>query len=207
MNTLYIAQEKTHVFNIQSKNSQSTQSLEVLVQKYNNLIRALAWNTCPSGSLMDDLYQEGVLGLIVAIHRFNLSKSISLSTFAYYHIIGRMKHWLRSETRYLPVGIVGESKNDLLADEDDFSEDYTPQKNQCISFDHSDAMECAVDSSMIQRSLERLPERQREAIVLSYCRDCTQAEIAKIMGISRPRVTALLATGLKNLREGVRLAA
>lgn len=47
--------------------------------------------------------------------------------------------------------------------------------------------------------LSRLPDRQREALVLRYYQRLTEAEIAESMGISRGTVKSTLARGLHAL--------
>src|SRR6516225_3319010 len=49
-------------------------------------------------------------------------------------------------------------------------------------------------------SLRDLPERQREAIVLRYYADLSEAEIATAMGISRGAVKSHTARGMSALR-------
>jgi RNA polymerase sigma factor (sigma-70 family) len=49
-------------------------------------------------------------------------------------------------------------------------------------------------------ALRTLPGRQREAIVLRYYADCSEAEIAAAMGISRGAVKSHTARGTAALR-------
>jgi RNA polymerase sigma-70 factor (ECF subfamily) len=49
-------------------------------------------------------------------------------------------------------------------------------------------------------ALARLPDAQREALVLQYWTDCTFAEIAERLGRSREAVAGLIKRGLRRLR-------
>jgi RNA polymerase sigma factor (sigma-70 family) len=49
--------------------------------------------------------------------------------------------------------------------------------------------------------LRTLPTRQREALVLRYYADLSEAEIADVMGISRGAVKSHAARGLAALRQ------
>jgi RNA polymerase sigma-70 factor (sigma-E family) len=57
-----------------------------------------------------------------------------------------------------------------------------------------------LERSAVVEALRKLPERQREAIVLRYYADLSEAEIAATMGISRGAVKSHTARGMSALR-------
>ena len=57
-----------------------------------------------------------------------------------------------------------------------------------------------LERSAVVDALRKLPERQREAIVLRYYADFSEAEIAAAMGISRGAVKSHTARGMASLR-------
>jgi RNA polymerase sigma-70 factor (sigma-E family) len=60
-----------------------------------------------------------------------------------------------------------------------------------------------LDQSAVAAVLRELPERQREAIVLRYYADLSEAEIAATMGISRGAVKSHTARGVAALRAAL----
>ncbi len=56
----------------------------------------------------------------------------------------------------------------------------------------------------VRAALERLPERQRAALVLRHYEDCSQGEAAEILGISEGALESLLSRGRAALREQLR---
>jgi RNA polymerase sigma-70 factor (ECF subfamily) len=56
----------------------------------------------------------------------------------------------------------------------------------------------------LAEALDRLPEAQREAVVLHYFQACTVAEVGRRLGRSTEAVAGLLHRGLKQLREQLR---
>ena len=60
-----------------------------------------------------------------------------------------------------------------------------------------------LERSHVVAALRKLPDRQREAIVLRYYADLSQAEIAAAMGISRGAVKAHTARGMAALRAAM----
>ena len=58
-----------------------------------------------------------------------------------------------------------------------------------------------LDRSAVVDGLRSLPDLQREAIVLRYYADLSEAEIAKNMGISKPAVRSHTARGMQTLRS------
>jgi RNA polymerase sigma-70 factor (sigma-E family) len=57
-----------------------------------------------------------------------------------------------------------------------------------------------LERSSVINALRTLPERQREALVLRYYADMSEAQIASVMGISRGAVKSHTARGMTSLR-------
>jgi RNA polymerase sigma-70 factor (sigma-E family) len=62
-----------------------------------------------------------------------------------------------------------------------------------------------LDRSAVVSALRRLPPRQREALVLRYYCDLSEAQIASTMGISRGAVKSHTARGMSSLRTVLEL--
>jgi len=60
--------------------------------------------------------------------------------------------------------------------------------------------EALVDRLLIKELLGRLDARERQIIVLRYFRDCTQARVAEMIGVSQVQVSRLESRILKKLR-------
>jgi RNA polymerase sigma-70 factor, ECF subfamily len=58
-------------------------------------------------------------------------------------------------------------------------------------------------SGELQRALDRIPERQRTALLLNELHDLTGLELAGALGISHLAARALLARGRRNLRQAL----
>ncbi len=63
-----------------------------------------------------------------------------------------------------------------------------------------------LERAAVMAALRRLPARQREALVLRYYADLSEAEIAKAMGISRGAVKSHTSRGMSVLRVALREA-
>lgn len=63
---------------------------------YENLASLLARRYAYKGIAYDDLYQEGCLGLLVAIERYDVSRGVQFATFAFYYIRGHIVQFFRS---------------------------------------------------------------------------------------------------------------
>lgn len=72
---------------------------EVLVTRYNRLVRAITRPYFLAGGDSDDLIQEGMMGLMKAVREFDSSKEASFRTFAEVCIRNRMFSALRAASR------------------------------------------------------------------------------------------------------------
>jgi RNA polymerase sigma-B factor len=66
-----------------------------LVLQHAPLVEHCARNYVASGEPIDDLLQEGYVGLIKAVDRFDPSKGVRFSTYACHLITGEIRHYLR----------------------------------------------------------------------------------------------------------------
>jgi RNA polymerase sigma factor (sigma-70 family) len=57
-----------------------------------------------------------------------------------------------------------------------------------------------LERSAVIRALRGLPDRQRQALVLRYYADLSEAQIAEMMGISKGAVKSHTARGMSSLR-------
>jgi RNA polymerase sigma-70 factor (sigma-E family) len=55
-------------------------------------------------------------------------------------------------------------------------------------------------SDQVQRALDRLPSRMRAAVVLRYCEDMSEAEVAAALGISQGTVKSTVSRAVAKLR-------
>jgi RNA polymerase sigma-B factor len=72
-----------------------------LVLQHAPLVEHCARNFVGSGEPIDDLVQEGYVGLIKAVDRFDPDKGIKFSTYACHLITGEIRHYLRDLGRLI----------------------------------------------------------------------------------------------------------
>lgn len=74
---------------------------EQLVLEFSGLVESLAWKYAGGGEPIEDLVQEGYIGLLNAINQYDPSKGAKFSTFATHTVIGRIKHYLRDRGKII----------------------------------------------------------------------------------------------------------
>lgn len=72
-----------------------------LVMIHTPLVEHCARNFLASGEPIDDLIQEGYVGLIKAVDRFDATKGVRFSTYACHLITGEIRHYLRDLGRLI----------------------------------------------------------------------------------------------------------
>jgi RNA polymerase sigma-B factor len=74
-----------------------TSAREELVQRHLPLVRSLARRYAGRGEALEDIEQVGAIGLIKAIDRFELSRDVSLATYATPNVVGEIKRHFRDK--------------------------------------------------------------------------------------------------------------
>jgi len=72
-----------------------------IVTHYRNLVESMARRYASASEPLEDLVQEGYLGLLNAIDLFDVHKGVRFSTYATHFIIGQIKHYLRDKGKII----------------------------------------------------------------------------------------------------------
>lgn len=154
------------------------------------------------GEALDDLVQEGCLGLIAAAERFRPERGVQFSSYAYPVILGFVKNYFRARRRLLgwgrkakergDAGDAGRSGEQLLSTED---------IETTLRTAHSDFSGSVVSRLLTEALLSRLPQMERRIIVHLFWDELTQTETARTVGRSDSSVSRLLRQALQRFRE------
>lgn len=91
------AKEETWKISIQKAQNGDKESRDKLVTENVGLIYMVLKRFANRGIEQEDLFQIGVIGLIKAIDKFDLSRELSLSTYAVPMIVGEIRRFLRDD--------------------------------------------------------------------------------------------------------------
>ena len=179
------------------------------------------------------MIQMGYMGLLKAARRFDPSLGFKFSTYAVPMIAGEIRSQLRDKgvikiSRSLKSDAIevrrAESvffaKNGVSPKLSELSEmTGLSQERITEALTASDAMrntekyedadlwtdneELNITRIDLKTSVESLPPRERQVIVLRYYRDMTQQQVADIMGISQVQVHRIEKNTLKELAEKI----
>ena len=138
----------------------------------------------PGGMEYDDLYQEGCIGLIRAVDRYDASLGYAFSTYAHPWVYRACMAAVDEH-----AAAQGDTLNtEPIADDDPATE-----------------ATVLVDADRLVALLPQLPEREHVAVVLRYGLDggepATLDAIGRLLGITRQSTHALLRRALGRLRS------
>ncbi len=73
---------------------------EVVLQ-YSNLVESIGRRFMGACEPLEDLVQEGYLGLIASVDKYDVDKGVKFSTYATHFIVGQIKHYLRDKGKII----------------------------------------------------------------------------------------------------------
>ncbi|MDD3392731.1 MAG: sigma-70 family RNA polymerase sigma factor [Bacilli bacterium] len=188
----------------------------------------------------EDLIQEGNLGFVKAMHKFDETKGAKATTYAYDYILGEMRKHVRDDRgikisrditklnlmiekasimlsqKLMREPTVGELSHYLEVDEREIvmalkSINVLQSMDSVVSSDDKDltyhdviAEEKPTDFDRLidlESGLQSLSLIERQIIMYRYLKDLTQAEVAKMLGISQVQVSRWESKTLAKLRS------
>ena len=128
-----------------------------------------------------DLLQEGTVGLIEAVDRFEPERGVLFTTFARYRIRGRFLNYLKNRDENLPSSSHWEQE---LVGEND------PQ----------DGVDNLFWKEELKKVMNRLPSKEKTVLKETMLRDRSAEEVARSLDITPSYLYRLRKKGLRRLR-------
>jgi RNA polymerase sigma factor for flagellar operon FliA len=159
----------------------------------------------PSTVEIDELVNDGVVGLIAALRRFDSTRGVGFSTYAGHRIRGAMLDGLR-ERDPLPRAVRRALKTSCADGSRPPSMPFLDLEcAMSIPIDQEHEPESlAVEADLRRRvweGLAALPPRDREVLVLRMVRGLTLREVAARLSLSITRTVEIQARGICRLRR------
>ncbi|EJJ3739845.1 sigma-70 family RNA polymerase sigma factor [Staphylococcus aureus] len=199
--------------------NKNTDAQDKLVKHYQKLIESLAYKYSKGQSHHEDLVQVGMVGLIGAINRFDMSFERKFEAFLVPTVIGEIKRYLRDKTwsvhvprRIKEIGPRIKKVSDELtaelerspsiseiADRLEVSEEEVLEAMEMgQQDDHYDLTEKRM---ILEKILPILSDREREIIQCTFIEGLSQKETGERIGLSQMHVSRLQRTAIKKLQE------
>ncbi|WP_296814961.1 sigma-70 family RNA polymerase sigma factor [uncultured Megasphaera sp.] len=161
-----------------------------LIEQYQPLVfkEAMRWNI--HTDLLLDALQEGTLGLMEAVERYDHSRGVAFPLFAVHRIRGAILDYLKREGAVSAMSLDAPDEQEL-----------TLQDTLCD--DSQDPAEAASRQFLLEKVsgvLQRLPEKEQAVVEGVYLKDVEQKHLAKALDISLPYVYRLQKRGIRRVR-------
>lgn len=179
-------------------------ALDAIHSSYAPMIRRLAHRLAWDEDSLSELLQEGNLALAEALPRFDATRGTQLGTFIHQRALSRMRHWCRAQRRSLSLLNPQVGRRLTSLDEEiEGADEGTISLHDLVAADQdlpSHPVHVGIIAGFVRRALAKLAARQAQVLQLRFMDDLSPSEIAERLGVSRPRVTALVQTGMDHLR-------
>lgn len=158
-----------------------------------------------TGNDFEEIYSDALLGLAMAASRFDASKGLKFSTYAYSTITGILKtSFFRNESKFRRRYIDGKevlervcwtSLNETTGEKEDLE--------RLDLLEEETLVEDCIDSIFVKDLLNSLDERERKVIIDNLYKEKSQLEISKELGISQITVSRIKNRALNKLRKQI----
>jgi len=152
-------------------------SSEQLIEKYSTLARSIALKYARYGVPFDDLFQEGLLGILEAANKFDPQRGTKFSTYATYWIKKKIIESLKKERKNSLDSI--HLIEEVVAEQKAAPVDKIPEKIKLP---------------------DNMPTLEKKVILSLFEHQKTLKEIAVELNLSRERVRQIKEKALRRLR-------
>ena len=170
----------------QFKIHQSTAARQKLIESYQPLVFKIAMPYRDMDNIMD-VIQEGTVGLIEAVEKFDLQRGVAFSLYAIHRIRGHMMDFLRREGRI-----------DLPCVNMDFAEQATEFADFGLTV--PEQVEVHEMIGRLRQAMKRLPYNERAVLEGIYLESEEAKTVAQKLEMSVSHIYRLQKQGIRRIR-------
>lgn len=169
----------------QYKEQDLLEARQSLIEHYQPLVFREAMKYGLQEAVTLDLIQEGTVGLMEAVERFDPSQGVAFSLYALHRVRGRMLNFLRR------------NGSEVLLDDGEEEKVFLTEAIPDTAFELADK---SVLNMAVSHAVSRLPVKEQDVIRRVYLNEQTAQETAHAMDVSTAYVYRLEKRGIRRLR-------
>lgn len=169
----------------QYKEQDLLEARQSLIEHYQPLVFREAMKYGLQEAVTLDLIQEGTVGLMEAVERFDPSQGVAFSLYALHRVRGRMLNFLRR------------NGSEVLLDDGEEEKVFLTEAIPDTAFESADK---SVLNMAVSHAVSRLPVKEQDVIRRVYLNEQTTQETAHAMDVSTAYVYRLEKRGIRRLR-------
>ncbi|HJI28891.1 MAG TPA: sigma-70 family RNA polymerase sigma factor [Veillonellaceae bacterium] len=169
----------------QYKEQDLLEARQSLIEHYQPLVFREAMKYGLQEAVTLDLIQEGTVGLMEAVERFDPSQGVAFSLYALHRVRGRMLNFLRR------------NGSEVLLDDGEEEKVFLTEAIPDTAFESADR---SVLNMAVSHAVSRLPVKEQDVIRRVYLNEQTAQETAHAMDVSTAYVYRLEKRGIRRLR-------
>lgn len=169
----------------QYKEQDLLEARQSLIEHYQPLVFREAMKYGLQEAVTLDLIQEGTVGLMEAVERFDPSQGVAFSLYALHRVRGRMLNFLRR------------NGSEVLLDDGEEEKVFLTEAIPDTAFESADK---SVLNMVVSHAVSRLPVKEQDVIRRVYLKEQTAQETAHAMDVSTAYVYRLEKRGIRRLR-------
>ena len=169
----------------QYKEQDLLEARQSLIEHYQPLVFREAMKYGLQEAVTLDLIQEGTVGLMEAVERFDPSQGVAFSLYALHRVRGRMLNFLRR------------NGSEVLLDDGEEEKVFLTEAIPDTAFESADK---SVLNMAVSHAVSRLPVKEQDVIRRVYLKEQTTQETAHAMDVSTAYVYRLEKRGIRRLR-------
>lgn len=169
----------------QYKEQDLLEARQSLIEHYQPLVFREAMKYGLQEAVTLDLIQEGTVGLMEAVERFDPSQGVAFSLYALHRVRGRMLNFLRR------------NGSEVLLDDGEEEKVFLTEAIPDTAFESADK---SVLNMAVSHAVSRLSVKEQDVIRRVYLNEQTAQETAHAMDVSTAYVYRLEKRGIRRLR-------
>jgi len=180
--------EEEQILWMEMKEFNSFKARQELIERYQPLVCKIVTALKPNEQIYLDLFQEGVIGLVEAVERFEPERGFKFSTYATFRIRGRALTYLQKTGRH----------NQPMSEMDKMAL-YTSGKEKLMK-EPDDLAQEAFLLERIHYCIQELPPKERRAFEAVVLNEYPPKDVSRLLGISRSYLSRLLKKSWRRIK-------